>query len=77
LSWGNLQFSVSIFYVMLITWVVALHVGLQQETLALLLEKLNMKVAIHNLQHSRNAVYCVTHGLSMGHCQIVVVWLEG
>jgi hypothetical protein len=28
LSWGNLQFSVSIFYVMLITWVVALHVRL-------------------------------------------------
>ena len=53
LSWGDLQLSVSIFYVMLIAWIVARLQG----TLAMLLEKKNMNATINNLQHRRHAVW--------------------
>jgi hypothetical protein len=62
LSWGDLLFSVSIFYVMLITWIVAWHTWLQG-TFAVLLEKQNINVAVHNLR--RRVVYCVNYGISI------------
>lgn len=47
---------------MLITWIVAWHTWLQG-TFAVLLEKQNINVAVHNLR--RRVVYCVNYGISI------------